>query len=72
MFFSDYMYRGEEGKTRTVALGADFLSKILWFLLGEYELKIVCQKGAILTSITDVEVRMDFMKNFTAGLFGGD
>jgi len=72
LFFSDYTYRGEEGTTGTVALGTDFPSKILRFSLGEYGSKIVCQKGALLASSTDVEVRMEFTKKFTAGFFGGE
>lgn len=70
VFISDYRY---DGPTQgTVALAPDFPSKIVRLNLGEYDGKLVCQKGALLCAAHTVDVAMEFAKKMTAGFFGGE
>jgi len=71
-FISDYQYKGESGTTGTVALGTDFPSKIVRLNVPEYGGKIVCQKGALLCASHNIDIEMEFSKNFSTGFFGGE
>jgi len=70
IFVTDFYYEGT--KSGIVALGTRFPSKILKLTLQDYpDEKLICQKGAYLASNLDVNIEMEFTKNFQAGFFGG-
>ena len=71
-FISDYTYTGAEGTKGQVALGTDFPSKIIRLNIAEYGGKLVCQKGALLCASHNVDIEMEFTKNFSTGFFGGE
>ena len=71
-FISDYTYHGPTGTKGTVALGTEFPSKIMRLSIPEYGGKLICQKGALLAASHNVEIQMEFTKNFASGFFGGE
>jgi uncharacterized protein (TIGR00266 family) len=72
LFVSDFTYTGPPATSGTVGLGTDFPSKIIRFSLNDYGQKIVCQKGAFLAGSHNIQIELEFSKNFMTGFFGSE
>ena len=55
-----------------VCLGTDFPSNILRLSVDEYDIKTICQKGAMFCASHTIDIEMEFTKKFSTGFFGGE
>ena len=73
VFLTDFRYAGggRDG-SGTLALGADFPSKIIRLHLSDHPCSsLICQRGAFMASNPTVDIQTEFTQSLTAGFFGG-
>lgn len=70
-FFITNFVNSGSGKSR-VAFSAPYPGKIIPVNLIDFNSKFICQKNSYLCSANGIEITIQFVKKFGAGLFGGE